>query len=174
MNEASPGFAFLEWGVLSRFTDYVRLMSDGRVYLEDGVEEVSDGVFAYPLVGSGKQATDTVHMFGGTVRFTGHAGMLNLPLGALEIHLSEGDLCRIFIADPDEPQTRLLFATGTVSSADNSIRLAPVLEEDGSELYFYRYKAGLELEPAQIVFGDGKRRQPGRIKINKGLVNDFR
>ena len=156
----SEGGPRLEWPILVRFTEYVRRMIDGRIVLEGGAGEPADGVFAFPLVQAVNVDAETNYAFDGTVRFTGHGGMLNLPLGGFEIRVSKSGDCQVTIADPDEPHVRLLFATATATHEPDSIGLIPSLTEDGSELYFYRYPAGFTLEPAHVLFtrpsdGDG-------------------
>ncbi|XPP27118.1 MAG: HtaA domain-containing protein [Leucobacter sp.] len=140
----------LDWGILPRFTSYVRGMGDGRVLCENDASELEDGSFSFPSERVLERAIDTVFSFSGTVRFVGHAGMLNLPVSAPEVTVA-GDRCTLTIPDPDDG-SRLVFATGGLSRGENTRVLCAelILEEDGSELFFYRYPAGFPLAPLRI------------------------
>jgi hypothetical protein len=142
----------LEWSVLARFTEYVRGMRDGQVHLEDGAEELRSGVFRFPLLDTRVDADGcTVATFCGRVRFSGHGGMLNLPLGGIQVRLGSGGSCQVSISDPDEPLVRLLFATASADSDGDALKLSAALAEDGSELFFYRYPRGFALDSARVV-----------------------
>jgi hypothetical protein len=141
----------LEWSVLARFTQYVRSMRDGQVHLEGGAAELEQGVFSFPLQDTRDDDGGTVHTFAGTVRFSGHGGMLNLPIGGLQVRLGPGGSCQVSIADPDAPLVRLLFATASAESDGDALQLTTALAEDGSELYFYRYPRGFALDTARLV-----------------------
>lgn len=139
--------------MLSRFSDYIRGMADGRVTTTQGAVEAASGGFAFPLREAREDADGVAYAFAGLVRFGGHAGMLDLPIGEVEVGIRDG-ACRLEIADPDDAGVRVLFATGEAVDEGESIALTLKLEEDGSELFFYRYPAGFDLDPARIWLTD--------------------
>jgi 3-phenylpropionate/trans-cinnamate dioxygenase ferredoxin reductase component len=140
----------LEWTILSSFTAYVRGMADGVVRTEQGARESAEGAFVFPLrtVRTGPESMS--YVFAGTVGFRGHGGMLDLPIGDIEVRVRDG-VCQIEIADPDEPDVRLLFASGRAQVDGTAMSISASLTEEGSELFFYRYRTGYELEPLRIA-----------------------
>jgi hypothetical protein len=140
----------LEWGVLARFATYVRAMADGKVLTERGALEARDSNFVFPLHTVRTSSEGTSYLFSGTVRFRGHSGMLDLSIGDIEIRIRDG-VGRVEIADPYEPEARLLFASGPAESDGASTIVAAALEEEGSELFFYRYRKGHELDTLRVI-----------------------
>jgi hypothetical protein len=69
----------LAWALRSSFVAYVDALPDGVVAVEDGARR-EDGVFLLP----GERAGDG-HRFGGTIRFSGHLGVLDVELDGVEV-----------------------------------------------------------------------------------------
>lgn len=139
----------LEWAIVRSFADYIRSGGEGRVFVADGARESADGGFVFPLRAVEERDGARRYAFDGLVRFVAHGGVLNLPIGSVEVHVTGGD-GRVEIADPDEPDVRLVFARGAVIRDGQDLELEPRIEEDGSELFFYRYPVGMALDPLRI------------------------
>jgi hypothetical protein len=81
----------LDWGVKKSFRDYVAgPIAHGSVTVSDGATKKDDGTFAFP-VSEGvydPAVKDLSVAFGGTVRFLGHNGQLELVLSNPELTIS--------------------------------------------------------------------------------------
>ncbi|ALU73704.1 hypothetical protein H351_30895 (plasmid) [Rhodococcus erythropolis R138] len=143
----------LEWAILARFTQYVLAMADGHVEVEGRAKQTSNNVFVYPLTSLTTIENHTELRFSGGVRFMGHAGMLDLPVRDPIIFIVNG-LCRLEIADPDDTNARLQFASGHLVSDATTLCVDWTLDEPGSELFFYRYPSGFPIDPT-IISVDG-------------------
>lgn len=133
----------LRWALLPRFSEYVLNMGDGAILLEGGASEIGPALYAFPQRNIDDRGDARVYSFAGTVRFVGHSGMLNLPVTDPEL-IVRGDRCELRVSDPDDA-SHLLFATGRVAASTEGLVAEPFLEEDGSELFFYRYPIGFPL-----------------------------
>jgi hypothetical protein len=151
----ADGSGALRWAIFSQFASYVKGMADGRILLEDGVVAAAHDAFEFPLVALRERADGVVYSFRGAVRFVGHGGLLNLPIRELEIHVGS-TRASVEISDPDDSAIRLVFASGPVDADGPAIRIEPVLEEDGTELFFYKYPRGLTLDPIEITLPKGQ------------------
>lgn len=83
----------LAWGVRSSFRRYVRRVALGAEILDGGAGSLQDGRFYFPVGEVGlfdRDAHDAEIAFSGGVRFLGHAGMIDLRLGELELRLTAG------------------------------------------------------------------------------------
>ena len=83
----------LAWGVKQSFVRYVRRVAHGDASPEGGAGELPDGRFHFPIRSLGAlDATnaDADVTFAGGVRFRGHAGMIDLRITDLELHLADG------------------------------------------------------------------------------------
>lgn len=89
-----PGTSGLSWGVLGRFTDYVR-GSGGTITASGGALVDETGMPSWPLTdATGFGGGTGVLRFAGTVRFAAHFGALDLPLAdpVLAVTGARGDL----------------------------------------------------------------------------------
>jgi hypothetical protein len=83
----------LAWGVRSSFRRYVHRVALGSEAPDGGVGSLPDGRFHFPVAevreldGGDLRAEIT---FSGGVRFLGHAGMIDLRIGELQIVLDSG------------------------------------------------------------------------------------
>lgn len=83
----------LAWGVRSSFRRYVQRVALGTEVPDGGAGSLPDGRVYFPLrevTGFDREALDADLSFAGGVRFLGHAGMIDLRLGELELHLTAG------------------------------------------------------------------------------------
>jgi hypothetical protein len=128
-------------------------MEDGRVEVEGRAKQTANNGFTYPLTSRNTIAHRTELRFSGGVRFIGHAGMLDVPIRDPIIFIDDG-LCRLEIADPDDTQVRLQFASGNLVSDAPALRVDWTLDDPGSELFFYRYPSGFTID-STIIRVDG-------------------
>ena len=83
----------LAWGVRSSFRRYVQRVALGAAIPDGGVGSLPDGRFYFPVREVSvfdRDALDAEVAFSGGVRFLGHAGMIDLRLGELELGLTAG------------------------------------------------------------------------------------
>lgn len=148
----------LRWAVKDSFLHYVRVLAAGVVDLSDGAAEAADGTFSWPLRSARREDGSLFLGFGGSVRFTAHAGYLDVDLrdpwllltpdgGTLSI-TAEGGSGRTVIA---------VFDPG--SGAEDEGTLVPLLTTAGVELFGSVYAEGVAFAPlsARIHYiqGDG-------------------
>lgn len=133
----------MHWMILARFVEYVEGIPDGRLELAGVTRTRSEG-FRFPLTRVGEPRE---LRFGGSVRFTAHAGMLDVVIAEPWIALGETSV-QISIVDPDDVDQRFVLADGS-KFADGM--LSPRLTLDGSDLFFARYPVGFEMDPLSLV-----------------------
>jgi hypothetical protein len=84
----------LAWGVRSSFRRYVERVALGAVIPDGGVGSLPDGRFYFPVHEVrvlDREALDAQIAFSGGLRFLGHAGMIDLRLGELELAITGGE-----------------------------------------------------------------------------------
>jgi hypothetical protein len=84
----------LAWAVRSSFRRYVQRVAMGAEVADGGVGSLPDGRFYFPIQGVrhfDRDALDAEVAFSGGVRFLGHAGMIDVRLGELELRLRAGE-----------------------------------------------------------------------------------
>ena len=128
----------LVWGIKSSLLGYVRGMSDGRVEVADGATEAGDG-FRFEALGP--------LAFRGAVTLHGHGGMLHLRIADPAIART-ADGWVLEIADPDDPDIRLPFAT--IAAFDGELATGTALTEDGADLFFGPYRAGTPVDDPRV------------------------
>lgn len=133
----------LTWGIKASLLDYVRGMPDGSVELADGASEAA-GAFRFPAdVASGDPLA-----FRGAVRLTGHGGMMRVTIADPSI-VQTADGWALEIADPDDAELRLRFAT--IARFDGDRATGTALTEDGADLFFGPYAQGTPLDDPRIA-----------------------
>ncbi len=132
----------LVWGIKQSLLAYVRGMPDGEALVEDGATLTHEGGLLFSRYGD--------LSFRGTVTLVGHNGMMRVVLRDPQIE-RDGESWILSIADPDESDGRLRFAT--VGSFDiNSGRGTRVaLTADGADLFFGPYIEGTPLDDLVIT-----------------------
>lgn len=129
----------LRWGIKTSLLRYVRDMPDGRVEAANGAAAVEGG-FVFGSAGG--------LAFRGTVTLTGHHGMMRVVI-ADPAFVQTASGWSLEIADPDEPGTRLRFATINAFDAERATGTA--LTTDGADLFFGPYTAGTPLDDPIVV-----------------------
>lgn len=142
----------LVWPIKRSFISYIERMPDGVIAVEGGVSRRDDG-FAFP---GGHSAGGAATRFAGSVTFVGHYGMLNLPVGGIEIVEPIDGEAVLTIEDEGSSTRRctlLRLGEPTVEGRHRTYA-SPVLTEEGAELFFDNYPAGSAFEPLEILEGD--------------------
>lgn len=140
--------ARLVWPIKRSFTAYIEQMNDGTIVLDAGAQRGDDG-FSFPSIGA---PGDAVTRFAGTVTFTGHYGMLYLPVAEIEIVEPIGGNALLTIADDESPSRRrpVLHLGEAVLRGTRRTYPSPVLTPEGAELFFDNYRAGSSFDPLEI------------------------
>ena len=130
----------LAWAVKDSLLRYVRGMPDGRVELTGVTEQ--DGLFLFPATDAGPGR------FTGSITLLGHHGMMRVVIADPQITpTSEG--ATLSIADPDDPELRLVFAR--IARFDGRRATGTVLTDDGADLFFGPYGDGTALDDPRVV-----------------------
>ena len=153
------GDSFLVWSIKASFVEYVERMSDGAVTASGGASRRPDGAFQFPLDPASSQGSDLA--FRGSVRFTGHFGMLMVSFTDPVILRSDGEL-HLTVADDEVADDRLdVLALGAGErTADGLVFSNPQLTRNGAELFFDNYRPGAAFDPVLVV-GSGLSPQAG-------------
>lgn len=143
----------LRWGVKNSFVAYVEKMRDGAVFVADGATRLDDGAFYFPFQDETHTERGSVRRFLGAVHFTGHSGMLAVNLSGIEVtETSAGAV--LSIADELSPQGRLtLVQLGEAEEGVTSSGVtypAPVLTDEGADLFFENYPAGTAFDAVTL------------------------
>jgi hypothetical protein len=138
-----PAGPRLEWAIKPSFVAYVEGLSDGGVDVEGGAARMPDGSFVFPAVPGEAWA------FTGSVRFHGHAGVLDVTIADPRIEPA-GATVEITVALGSE---RIRFATAgeltaTVTGELSSTDVAAT--DDGAYVLGGVYQAGTALHPFTI------------------------
>ncbi|HEY6531002.1 MAG TPA: HtaA domain-containing protein [Acidimicrobiales bacterium] len=159
----------LDWGVRSSFRSYVTgPIAHGAITLADGATQNLDGTFHFPAAASSTfdaaSGTPTAS-FGGSVKFYGHDGMLDMTISNIRVVRSgsSGTLVADVLSVPFEgttppapplenhPNVVLADLTGGTFSTTGTTAgwsgAAAVLTADGSDAFGGFYPAGDPLDP---------------------------
>ncbi|AQA11502.1 HtaA domain-containing protein [Streptomyces malaysiensis] len=175
---AAPGLELkdgtLEWGVKEGFRKYVTgPIAHGAIEVADGAEQAPDnGPFTF-TDGTGTYDTSTHAVdttFKGKVRFTGHAGALDLTLADLKVR-TEGTSGEI-TADvttsgttSDDVALATLDLSGVTPGTGEGGRMTfadipAKLTADGAKAFNDMYQEGQELDPATLAVTPGAATSP--------------
>lgn len=154
------------WGVKESFRNYVEgNIARGAITVKDGASR-SGGSVVYPASASSITGDSKgVVRFGGTVNFTGHNGVLDLPLSDIAMHIdgSKAGLTADYSSrkfegmnshepGPIETGNDVVFASVNLNSAanfkSNSVNLAGTtsLTSTGVNVFGGFYEAGIQLD----------------------------
>lgn len=139
----SPTGPRLEWAIKPSFVAYVEALPDGGVDVEGGAARSADGVFVFPATGG------TEFSFEGSVRFHGHAGVLDVTIADPRIEQT-GASADLTIALGAE---RIRFATVgelTITAAGALLSTDVVATDDGAYVLGGVYPPGTPLHPFTI------------------------
>lgn len=151
----------LEWGIKQSLVTYVIGMEDGSAAVSPPARVIRDG-FRFPRLepdpAAGAAALgDGVLRFSGSVRLSGHGGMLQLVVEDpwLVPGASDADPWALTIADAYEPGSRLPFATFARLDADDdggATARGTRLTAEGADLFLAGpYSEGTELDDPRVV-----------------------
>ena len=143
----APG---LVWGVKAAFVAYVERMADGAVTVDGGASRQPDGAFHFPLDGA---ASNSGHLaFQGSVRFTGHFGMLVLTFTDPTVVRTHGGL-HLQVVDDEEVDRRLeVLELGDGHPTPQGLLFRqPQITRSGAELFFDKYRPGTAFDPVLLV-----------------------
>jgi hypothetical protein len=171
----------LLWAFHEGFAAYVSRLADGRVDVDGGARLLSDGRAFFPFSadpgwrGSSGQGSSGQGSSGqgsrgyGALHFTGHHGLLAVTLAEPAIITGAGTTV-LTITDPFSPGDRLPFAelgeanrgaghpgvhepgAGGTGTAPSALRYAaPILTEEGSDLFLGHYREGTPLAPLEVL-----------------------
>ncbi|MFT4051485.1 MAG: HtaA domain-containing protein [Microbacterium sp.] len=132
----------LRWAVKDSFLRYVRVIAAGTVTVSGGAGEHAEGGFFWPLREARRDDDDLVLEFAGSVRFTAHAGFLDVELRDPQLRLG-GALSALSVA-AEAGEGRLTIATLVGEGGD---ALVPRLTEAGVPVFGDVYPAGTEFAP---------------------------
>ncbi len=142
----------LRWGVRASFLDYLRGLDDGEVTASDGA--VFDGTECeFPLAdATGARRGRGILAFGGSARFRGHGGLLDLVLEAPQLDLDAGVLT---VASDGHRVPVATVELGVIGAAWTS---SPArLTREGAALLNDAYRAGEPLDPVRVWMDWGRR-----------------
>lgn len=129
----------LRWGIKASLLGYVRGMADGRVEVADGATADGDA-FVF-------EGADASLVFRGSVALTGHGGMLRVTIADPAVVEAAGGWV-LEIADPDDPDARLRFAT--IAAFDGTTASGTALTEEGADLFFGPYTTGTPIDDPRV------------------------
>lgn len=129
----------LDWGVKASLLAYVRSMADGRVETVGGATTTGTG---FRFEGADALA------FRGVVTLTGHGGMLRVTIADPAIVQVDGGWV-LEITDPDDPSSRLPFAT--IGAFDGRRAGDTALTQHGADLFFGPYERGTAIDDPVVV-----------------------
>lgn len=159
----------LDWGVKASFRGYVTSpIAGGSIVTDGGAAANADGTFRFP-VEVGTAAADGSALdadFGGSVRFTGHGGELDLLVTGIEVR-ADGDVGTL-VADvtshtigaagsteyPDVELAELDLRTVTPGSVGLTVTwpgIAAALTDAGAPAFGGFYQPGDALDPLTVV-----------------------
>lgn len=159
-----------DWGVKASFRSYVTgPIAHGTVTPGGGATANADGSFRFqPATGTYDSATGAItSALGGSVRFTGHDGQLDLNISDIRVQRGAGAAAGQLVADvesrelgsadvqifPDVTFADLDFAGVAPSNSGQTSTWAGVpatLTESGADAFAGFYTAGTELDPVTL------------------------
>ncbi|MBH0024820.1 MULTISPECIES: HtaA domain-containing protein [unclassified Salinibacterium] len=148
---SGPVSPYLAWNVKTAFRSYVEDVG-GTIEVTDGAAKQQQA-FLFPFVAEG----DGVLKFGGAVRFSAHAGAMNLLISDPWVHV-DNDGSRLSVAGTEATRTaglRLFLAQlstpahGAEGADVSSVLLEAALLSEGAVAFDFRYAAGTQLDPVR-------------------------
>ncbi|GIU89654.1 MAG: hypothetical protein KatS3mg010_0753 [Acidimicrobiia bacterium] len=167
--EQTVGSGALDWGVRASFRGYVTgPIAAGSITTADGAVTNADGTFRFPVTGGVADTTGAAAdvATGGSVRFTGHGGELDLRISALRVVLAggTGTLVADVSSKPLEEPEPVVFddvalaaldlsgVTPAVGSGGVTWPAVPAtLTESGAAAFAGFYPAGTPLDPVTLA-----------------------
>lgn len=149
-----PGDAHgLTWGVRGSFVGYIAALADGRIAVSEPATITAEGSFHFPYTAMVDGEGERWIRCAGGVRFSGHFGMLEVPLLNLSVRvLPEG--AQLFTEQSDGSVFSLADIAFTEPATSESAivwEAAPVtLTEAGSQFFGTQYPAGTEMAPLRM------------------------
>ncbi len=141
----------LRWGIHRRFLEYVQALPDGRCTLGDGADVTENSDFTFALgqfSGIPRLSNDVDIRFYGSVRFSGHSGMLFFEVDQPRVTL-HGDRALVSVTDfrlSLGPASRVTLATADVRPDDQRADVwhgdNVVLTSEGADLFLGTYGEG--------------------------------
>jgi hypothetical protein len=139
----------LRWAVKKSFIDYIRGLDDGAIEVFDGAEHLGE-----TFVFTGESSDDSGLLFGGGIRFTGFAGMLDVRLVDPMIETSQkGDYTLTAMVGAASIAARAPIAT--ISGAGDfrpgqPWSAVPQLTFQGVRIFGDVYQVGADLAPLVV------------------------
>jgi hypothetical protein len=158
------GAGSLAWGVKQSFRDYVTGPIAKGAISTSGVG-TSGGAFTFAQNGGTFDAATGVGTatYGGSVRFTGHAGLLDVTLGNPVVRIdgpTQGTLLVSVNGGASTPMATLNLGAGTRSTPDNTVSYSGVpasLTAQGAAVFSLNgsgfYPVGTALDPLSFTIG---------------------
>jgi hypothetical protein len=158
------GAGSLAWGVKQSFRDYVTGPIAKGAISTSGVGS-SGGAFTFAQTGGTVDAATGVGTatYGGSVRFTGHAGLLDVTLGNPVVRIdgpTRGTLLVSVDGGASTPMATLDLAAGTRSTPQNTVAYSGVpasLTAQGAAVFSLNgsgfYPVGTALDPLSFTIG---------------------
>lgn len=146
----------LRWAIRESFLRYITVIARGTVD-SDGVITDHDGAFVFPLRAASEQADGWHLSFGGSLRFTAHAGFLDVLIAAPEVVVGpSGGILVTHTNDPAESLQGLLEVDPTEPRLDDDgtrvWQAVPTRLLAAAEAHFGSvYPAGTEMAPLTIT-----------------------
>ncbi len=148
----------LTWGVKESFRTYITgSIAKGSITVSDGAKTSGD------LYQWGQESTSATNGIGttdyfGTVRFTGHAGELDMTFGSPRVRVTSSESGSIsFDMDGRRVEAiKLDLADGTRKATDGVVRWSNVpatLTGDGAAAFDDRYSSGTTMDRVSFVIG---------------------
>lgn len=166
-----------DWGVKASFRSYVLgPIANGAIQTGGGATTNADGTFRFPFAsGTYDLATHSANAaFGGSARFSGHDGALDLTMSDLRVETA-GDAGTLqadvrsknmgtgqFEEYPDVDFAALDLTGAAVTPAPSQVAIGPIaatLTAGGAAAFAGFYAAGTALDPVNLVLGYGA--EPG-------------
>ena len=165
VTEKTVGAGSLSWGIKQSFRDYVSGPIAKGAITTSGVG-ASGGVFTFGQSAGGSFDRGTgvgTSNYAGTVRFTGHAGLLDVAIGNPVVRVDSATQGTLFVSvngGSSTPFATLDLAAATRSTPDNTVAYsgAPAaLTSQGAAVFTLNgssfYSTGTQLDPVSFVIG---------------------
>ena len=165
---ATVGAGSLLWGVKQSFRDYVTGPIAKGSISTTGVTTMG-GAFSFAQASGGSYQTVTnrgTSNYSGTVRFSGHAGLLDVRLSNPVVRVDSDSSATLLVSvngSAAKPFATLNLAAGTVSRSNGTVGYAGVpaaLTSAGAAVFSYNgssfYGVGTALDPVTFVIGAAK------------------
>ncbi|MDT2005784.1 hypothetical protein FXW78_15360 [Rhodococcus opacus] len=131
--------AGIEWGIHTRFLQYLASLSDGACRIGDGVCTTAVGSFLFP-------GTAIEERCNGFVEFSGHSGLLQIWLARPGVEIRDGQ--PVLVMEMDRAGTRGAIADLTrTHEGSRTTTFVSVLREEAVDVFGRAYPAGEALAP---------------------------